>query len=60
MNNKEKIELATLIYTTTKDYIELLKVSQKLTRDFNAEVIENQIEFNEQEIFEYVNKLQGK
>ena len=60
MNNKEKIELATLIYTTTKDYIELLKVSQKLTRDFNAEVIENQIKFNEQEIFEYVNKLQGK
>lgn len=54
---KTKLEIATELLNTTRDYIELLRVAPKLKQTFNSEVINNQIELNEKEIVDYANKL---
>lgn len=54
---KTKLEIATELLNTTRDYIELLRVAPKLKQTFNSEVINNQIDLNEKEIVDYANKL---
>lgn len=53
-----KIKIATDLITTTRDYIELLKVAPKLKQTFNNEVINEQINLNEKEIIKNAQELQ--
>lgn len=59
MEKKEKIKIATEIFNTTKDYLELLKVYPKLKQKFNSDMIDDQINVNEKEIITNANKLRN-
>ena len=56
----DKIKIATELYNTSKDYLELLKVSPKLKQTFNKQVIDEQISLNEAELKKLADSLQDK
>ena len=56
----DKIKIATELYNTSKDYLELLKVSPKMKQTFNKQVIDEQIALNEAELKKLADSLQDK
>ena len=57
MSNIEKIKIANELALTLKDYTELVRVSPKMKRTFNKQVIDDQHKLNENTIQELASQL---